>query len=186
MSRFQSAPALCRAGDRIAHNLALAGEGFQSAPALCRAGDRRAALSSRSTTSFNPRPLFAERATAQAELLAIESDVSIRARSLQSGRRNRDDVLGLVEAVSIRARSLQSGRLKIYQAFEYLVQFQSAPALCRAGDTARQARLSSDSRFNPRPLFAERATLPSAPFPIARRRFNPRPLFAERATLVAE
>ena len=63
--------------------------------------------------------------------------------------------------------------------------FQSAPALCRAGDQALPPFPSRARSFNPRPLFAERATRTALAFCRRSTRFNPRPLFAERATRCA-
>ncbi|WP_297925564.1 hypothetical protein, partial [Metallibacterium sp.] len=57
---------------------------------------------------------------------------------------------------AIFARSLQSGRRNFSRDGSPLVWFQSAPALCRAGDTRRCSRASPTHGFNPRPLFAER------------------------------
>ena len=180
---FQSAPALCRAGDTACWPSPAVAPWFQSAPALCRAGDIKGERDDVARQSFNPRPLFAERATKQGRYHDDDCDVSIRARSLQSGRR--------------RSAPRSSAT----------TAFQSAPALCRAGDVERlvefargpdvsiRARSLQSGRpdcvfrkridcrsFNPRPLFAERATLPDRFGGGRSRSFNPRPLFAERAT----
>ena len=254
LNPFQSAPALCRAGDPICGKQVDVADTFQSAPALCRAGDTTCAICNSPNGCFNPRPLFAERATrvhvfvvhhsprfnprplfaeratqhrliepqrvrvsirarslqsgrhATARASSGRHWVSIRARSLQSGRRrSRTNVCSIID-VSIRARSLQSGRHAAFQLLPDSSGFQSAPALCRAGDDCDGRGLNSRHSFNPRPLFAERATaarrtmcrlmsvsirarsLQSGRHERPRahtrqsRRFNPRPLFAERAT----
>ncbi len=180
---------------------------FQSAPALCRAGDLSSLRMSRAGSfRFNPRPLFAERATCEAAGWPASFFVSIRARSLQSGRRpcrcppwpprrsfnprplfaERATLISLSTAysiqVSIRARSLQSGRPGGGFSIATPGGFQSAPALCRAGDVHRRRRSADGVGFNPRPLFAERATLGHHVVSRPGHCFNPRPLFAERAT----
>ncbi len=115
-TEFQSAPALCRAGDHIRAAWNYIHMPFQSAPALCRAGDSQSSRHQALSRCFNPRPLFAERATPRAFVAAQHRIVSIRARSLQSGR--------LGDAIALR-----NG-----------IPFQSAPALCRAGDRRARSR----------------------------------------------
>ena len=107
---------------------------FQSAPALCRAGDLGVRVDRERPSGFNPRPLFAERATSRGRCLACCPQVSIRARSLQSGRLALAPDSCITQRVSIRARSLQSGRQDAARHRSGSRTFQSAPALCRAGD----------------------------------------------------
>ncbi len=131
---------------------------FQSAPALCRAGDVPRDWKPHQPAGFNPRPLFAERATAELLTKDGTGGVSIRARSLQSGRRLGWSSTAQWHPVSIRARSLQSGRLSTASNWTLRDLFQSAPALCRAGDCCSMTVQILSPSFNPRPLFAERAT----------------------------
>ena len=84
--KFQSAPALCRAGDAQKCDCPRNTSPFQSAPALCRAGDWTLQMVARRGWRFNPRPLFSERATPDGTRQSARQHVSIRARSLQSGR----------------------------------------------------------------------------------------------------
>ena len=133
--KFQSAPALVRAGDRRADARPDGGAGvsirarsresgrrygfrhapdggvFQSAPALVRAGDRHAPHRGGRLLRFQSAPAL------------------VRA----------GDTLGLrdgrpIIAVSIRARSRESGRPASASSSSWAWKFQSAPALVRAGD----------------------------------------------------
>jgi len=110
---FQSAPALCRAGDLSATRILLVLRSFNPRPLFAERATHHARPSGSILGCFNPRPLFAERATIDRALL------------------------GHLAVVSIRARSLQSGRLAIHMVCGLIELFQSAPALCRAGDTRR-------------------------------------------------
>ena len=148
---FQSAPALCRAGDVRIQYFVQDCASFQSAPALCRAGDRPSCWSPSNTICFNPRPLFAERATRLDAVFADLRRVSIRARSLQSGRPALMVMTLLAILVSIRARSLQSGRHIGSTRSAQSQAFQSAPALCRAGDALSAWRLWAHGRFQSAP-----------------------------------
>ena len=157
MSQFQSAPALCRAGDKAmllySGHVArfnprplfaeratqgqnrLHGHGkFQSAPALCRAGDRPSYPLAPIRACFNPRPLFAERATMRMPENPMHCSVSIRARSLQSGRRKMLATLVHVVPFQSAPALCRAGDLPTADAALDPIVFQSAPALCRAGD----------------------------------------------------
>ena len=73
-STFQSAPALCRAGDSRASGPITGSRRFQSAPALCRAGDPISAACRSRHACFNPRPLFAERATPRCQVVVAKAE----------------------------------------------------------------------------------------------------------------
>ena len=83
---FQSAPALCRAGDQVLIHRNAGAICFNPRPLFAERATRAPVGQSQDLAGFNPRPLFAERATRYLPLAAAATLVSIRARSLQSGR----------------------------------------------------------------------------------------------------
>ncbi len=133
--RFQSAPAPVGAGDLPCPARCMVSALFQSAPAPVGAGDATTRRPRACGGCFNPRPLPWERAT-----------------------RPPAPVADLIP-VSIRARSRGSGRPPWRACGPVPTSFQSAPAPVGAGDATTVCRMTCSTRFNPRPLPWERATV---------------------------